>query len=50
MIVVAFIVLVVLVYINMIGQKLKDSIEREEAEDFYRKMRNDKDFMKKIGG
>lgn len=50
MIVVAFIVLVVLVYINMIGKKLKDNIEREEAEDFYRKKRNDRDFMKKIGG
>lgn len=47
MIVVAFIVLVVLVYINMIGKKLKNDIEREEAEDFYRKMRNDKDFLKK---
>jgi hypothetical protein len=50
MVVVAFIVVVVMVYITMIASKIHEECDRYDSIKTYRNLRNDKAFLKKIGG
>lgn len=50
MIVVAFIVVVVMVYVTMIGNKIKEECDRHDSIKTYNTLKNDKEFMRKIGG
>ena len=50
MIVVAFIVVVVMVYITMIGNKIHEECDKYDSIKTYNTLRRDKEFMRKIGG
>ena len=50
MVLVAFIVIVVMVYITMIGNKIHEECDRYDSIKTYETLRNDKEFLKKIGG
>ena len=50
MIVVAFIVVVVMVYVAMIGNKIKEECDRYDSIKTYNTLKKDKEFMRKIGG
>lgn len=50
MIVVAFIVVVVMVYITMIGNKIQEECDRYDSVKTYNTLKHDKEFLKKIGG
>lgn len=50
MIVVAFIVVVVMVYITMIVSKIHEECDRYDSIKTYNTLKNDKEFLKKIGG
>lgn len=50
MIVVAFIVVVVMVYITMIADKIHEECDRYDSIKTYNALKHDKEFLKKIGG
>lgn len=50
MVVVAFIVVVVMVYITMIGSKIQEECDRHDSIKTYHTLKHDNDFMRKIGG
>lgn len=50
MIVVAFVVIVVMVYITMLSNKIHEECDRYDSINTYKTLRNDKEFLKKIGG
>lgn len=50
MIVVAFLVVVVMVYVTMIIGKIHEECDRYDSVNTYNTLKNDKEFLKNIGG
>ena len=50
MVVVAFVVVVVMVYVTMIGNKIQEECDRYDSVKTYNTLKNNKEFMRKIGG
>ena len=50
MIILAFIIVVVMVYVTMIGSKIHEECDRYDSIKTYETLKHDKEFLKKIGG
>lgn len=50
MIIVGFIVIVVMVYVTMIGSKIREECDRYDSINTYNTLKKDKEFLKRIGG